>query len=68
MTDEDKRMAKFKRHSDDDKKEMTECNVRLPSDLLAKVDAERQRLEAEQGLVLGRSAIIRSVLERWACE
>jgi hypothetical protein len=62
---EDKKMPKLKKVDDE---EMTECNVRLPAHLLARVDAERKRLEAEQGLVLGRSAIIRSVLERWARE
>jgi hypothetical protein len=61
---EDKRMPKLKKADE----EMTECNVRLPSHVLDRVDAERQRLEQESGLVLGRSAVIRSVLEKWARE
>jgi hypothetical protein len=46
--------------------QMVTINVRVPPAVVAKLDEETQRLMSETGVRLKRSAVLRSVIERWA--
>jgi hypothetical protein len=41
-------------------------NIRVPSYVIAKLDAETARLSKSTGLRLRRSAILRAIVEGWA--